>query len=129
MKIIQLPKSTGQCDETPHIEMKNNEVIIRYVYEDELVSSLITIKFKMVYSFTYTENEYTSTLDYASGLIEIDNSKVKSNLMNAWKLRDRPISQAFGGEVEKVKHYRLYFDEYGMYDIICKQIEIEDKIK
>lgn len=129
MKIIQLPKSTGQCDVAPYIEMKSNETIIKYVYEDELVSSIISIKFRTVYSFAYTENEYISTLEYTNGLAEIYNSKIKSDLVNAWQLRARPISQAFGGEIEKVKHYRLYFDEYGMYEIICKEIEIEEEIK
>ncbi|EHI99781.1 hypothetical protein CDLVIII_3207 [Clostridium sp. DL-VIII] len=131
MKKIQLPKSTSQCNEQPHIEMKNSQVIIKYLYEDDFeeISSLVSIKFKTVYSFTYTECEYINTLDYSFGLIEVDNSKMKSDLLTSWQLRNRPIDEAFGGEVEKIKHYRLYFDEYGMYDIICKGIEIEEEIK
>ncbi|MDR3594245.1 hypothetical protein [Clostridium sp.] len=129
MKEIKLPKPTSQCNEQPYIEMKNSQVIIRYLYEDEVVNSLISIKLKSVYSFIYTECEYITTLDYTFGLIEVDNSKIKSDLLTAWQLRNSVISEAFGGEVEKVKHYRLYFDEYGMYDIICKEIEIEEEIK
>ena len=129
MKKIQLPKPTSQCDKEPYIEMKNGQIIIIYSYEDEVVNSLISIKFKTVYSFTYTECEYISTLDYTFGLIEIDNSRIKSDLLTAWQLKNRLINEAFGGEVEKIKHYRLYFDEYGMYDIICKEIEIEEEIK
>lgn len=129
MKKIQLPKPTSQCDEEPYIQMKNGQAIITYSYEDEVVNSLVSIKFKRVYSFTYTECEYISTFDYSFGLIEVDNSKIKSDLLTTWQLGKRLISEAFGGEVEKVKHYRLYFDDYGMYDIICKEIEIEEKIK
>ncbi|NRT88516.1 hypothetical protein [Clostridium beijerinckii] len=129
MKKIQLPKSTNQCDEEPYFEMKNGQIIIKYSYEDEVVNSLVSIKFKSVYSFTYTECEYISTLDYSFGLIEVEDSKVKDDLLSGWKLRNRPINESFGGEVEKVKHYRLYFDDYGMYDIICKDIEIEEIIK
>ena len=129
MKKIQLPKPTSQCDEEPYIQMKNGQAVITYSYEDEVVNSLVSIKFKIVYSFTYTECEYISTLDYISGLIEVDNSKIKSDLLTTWQLRKRLISEAFGGEVERVKHYRLYFDEYGMYDIICKEIEIEEEIR
>lgn len=128
MKKIQLPKSTSQCDELS-IEMKCGDTIITYSYEDEIVYSLISIKFKKVYSFIYTECEYITTLDYTFGLIEIDNSEMKSNLLTAWQMRNGSISEAFGGEVEKVKHYRLYFDDYGMYDIICKDIEIQEEIK
>jgi len=128
MKKIQLPKSTSECDE-PYIEMKGGDTIITYSYEDEVVYSLISIKFKTVYSFIYTECEYITTLDYTYGLVEIDNSEMKSNLLTAWQMRNRFINEAFGGEVEKIKHYRLYFDDYGMYDIICKEIEIEEEIK
>ncbi|BCZ47569.1 hypothetical protein psyc5s11_36360 [Clostridium gelidum] len=128
MKKIQLPKSTSQCDEL-YVEMKNADAIIKYLYEDEVVSNLVSIKFKTVYSLTYTECEYINTLDFTFGLVEIDNSKIKSNLLKIWQLRNGPISEAFGGEVEKVKHYRLYFDDYGMYDILCKEIEIEEEIK
>jgi hypothetical protein len=129
MKKIQLPKPTNQYNEEPYIEMRNSQTIIRYSYEDETVNSLISIKFKAVYSFTYIECEYINTLDYTFGLIEIESSRTKSDLLTAWQFRNRPINEAFGGEVEKIKHYRLYFDEYGMYDIICKEIEIEEEIQ
>jgi len=109
--------------------MKNADAVIKYLYEDEVVSNLVSIKFKTVYSLTYTECEYINTLDFTFGLVEIDNSKIKSNLLKIWQLRNSSISEAFGGEVEKVKHYRLYFDDYGMYDILCKEIEIEEEIK
>lgn len=131
MKEIKLPKTTSQCNEEPYIEMKNGQVIIRYLYEDdyEEVNSLVSIKFETVYSFSYIECEYISTLEYKFGLVEIDDSKIKSELLTTWKLRNRAVDEAFGGEIEKIKHYRLYFDEYGMYDIICKGIEIEEEIK
>lgn len=128
MKKIELPKPTSQCDEEPYVEMKNGDTIIKYLYEDEVSSNLVSIEFKTVYSFKYIENEYISTLEYTNGLIEVENSKMKSDLVDAWKLRDRLESEAFGGESLKVKHYRLYFDEYGMYEIICKEIEIEEGI-
>jgi len=128
MKKIELPKSTGQCNEV-YVEMKNADTIIKYLHEDKVVSNLVSIKFKTVYSLTYTECEYINTLDFIFGLVEIDNSKIKNDLLKNWQLRKRPISEAFGGEVEKVKHYRLYFDDYGMYDILCKGIEIEEEIK
>lgn len=129
MKKIQLPKPTSRCDEEPYIEMKNGKAIIRYSYEDGVLSSLISIKFKTVYSFAYTECEYVNTLDYTFGLIEFDDSRIKEDLLIVWQLRNRHINEAFGGEVEKIKHYRLYFDEYGMYDIICKEIEIEEEVE
>ncbi|AGF55330.1 hypothetical protein B0P06_000584 [Clostridium saccharoperbutylacetonicum] len=129
MKKIQLPKPTSQCEEEPYVQMNNSMVIIRYSYEDERLSSVISIKFKIIYSFTYTECEYMDTSDYTFGLVEIDNSRIKSDLLTVWDLKNRPIDEAFGGEVEKIKHYRLYFDDYGMYDIICKNIQIGEEVK
>lgn len=129
MKKIELPKPTSQCDEEPYVEIKNGDTIIKYLYEDEVSSNLVSIKFKTVYSFTYVENEYISTLEYINGLIEVGNSKMKNDLLDAWKLRDRVVDEAFGGELIKVKHYRIYFDEFGMYEVICKDIEIEEMIK
>lgn len=124
MKTIKLPKPTSQCDEAPQVEMKDSDIIIRYIYEDEVSNNLILIKFKTVYSFRYIEAEYVNIIEYIHGLVEVENSKWKSDLLNAWKLRDRPENEAFGGEVISVNHYRVYFDEYGMYEIICKEIEI-----
>lgn len=131
MKEIKLPKPTSQCNEEPHIEMKNSQVIIRYLYEDdyEEVNSLVSVKFESVYSFSYIECEYINTLDFCFGLTEVEDSKIKSELLTTWKLRNGAIDEAFGGEVEKIKHYRLYFDEYGIYDIICEEIDIEEEIK
>lgn len=123
MKTIKLPKPTSQCDEAPKVEMKDSDIIIRYIYEDEVSNNLILIKFKTVYSFRYIEAEYIDTIEYINGLVEVENSKWKSDLLNAWKLRDRPENEAFGGAVVSVNHYRVYFDEYGMYEIICKEIE------
>lgn len=128
MRNIELPKPTSQCSEEPCVEMKNGDATIKYLYEDEISNNLVSIKFKTVYSFTYTELEYITTLDYTNGLIEVDNSKMKNDLVDAWKLRGRHASEAFGGEGLKVKHYRMYFDEYGMYEIVCKEIEIEEVI-
>lgn len=131
MAEIKLPKPTSQCNEEPYIEMKNGQVIIKYLYEDdyEEVNSLVSVKFKSVYSFSYIECEYISTLDFCFGLTEVEDSKIKSELLTTWKLRNRDIDEAFGGEVEKIKHYRIYFDEHGMYNIICKGIEIKEEIK
>ncbi|NRT73608.1 hypothetical protein [Clostridium beijerinckii] len=131
MKKIQLPKPTNQCVEEPYVEMKNSQVIIRYLYYDdyEEVDSLVSVKFESVYSFSYIECEYISTIDFCFGLTEVEDSKIKSELLTTWKLRNGAVDKAFGGEVEKIKQYRLYFDEYGMYEIICKGIEIEEEIK
>ena len=32
------------------------------------------------------------------------------------------LNRAFGGEYEKLQHYRLVIDDVGIYNIICKGI-------
>ncbi|GAU75494.1 hypothetical protein [Fusibacter sp. 3D3] len=123
MKPIQLPRPVSQCDESPRVEMINGDVILKY--ENSEYEEQIVINFKDVYGFKYTETEYIDTLEYIFGCVEIENSLWIESFLNAWELRERSRDDAFGGEPSKIIHYRLCFDEYGMYDILCKHMESE----
>lgn len=120
MKIIKLPKSTSECDSSPIVNLNGVNTIIKYGNENIQVE----IFFKIVYGFKYTDFEYINTIEYAFGLVEIEDSGWINELLDSWKKRDRPISEAFGKELSKIHHYRLCFDEYGMYEVICKSLEI-----
>lgn len=123
MRIIQLPRPLSQCDEAPHIKMIDGDIILKY--EDSESEEMISVCFETVYGFIYTETEYINTLDYVHGCVEIENSQWKELLLSAWELRDRNRNDAFGGESSKVSHYRMYFDEHGIYDVLCKEIIIK----
>jgi hypothetical protein len=127
MKIINLPKPTSQCDSTPNLEMRDSDVLIKYSHEDEKSLNTITLKFCIVYGIKYTECEYTDTMEYIHGLAEIENSEWIESFIEAWKLRDRPEDDAFGGERTRLKHYRLYFRDFGMYEVLSKGLEITEE--
>jgi len=124
MRKIQLPRPLSQCDDAPHIEMINGDVILRY--EDSDSEKVISVYFETVYGFIYTESEYISTLDYIHGCVEIEKSQWKESLLSAWELRERNRNEAFGGEPLKVSHFRMYFDEHGMYEILSKGISTKE---
>lgn len=111
---------------------KNSEVIFKY-YSD--IDEEICVVFKSVYGFTYIEFDY---MDYAEmliiergtwkfGLELIENSPlinklVKDNFPDGDVTR---LARAFGGEMEKLKHYHLAIDDFGFYNILCKELEIQ----
>lgn len=121
MKIIDLPKPTRECDFSPIVNLDGTNAIIKYGDEDNEAN----LRFSVLYGFKYTDFEYINTLDYTFGLVEIENSDWTYEFLDAWEKRDRKKEEAFGKEVSRIHHYRLCFDEYGMYDILCKGFSIE----
>ena len=117
MKSIPIPKSTSECDTSPSVEIDETRVNIIYGGANESV----LLSFNKVYGFKYTDCEYINTLEYSFGLVEIENSQWISEFLDAWTKRGRPIEESFGREASRIHHYRLCFDEYGMYDILCKE--------
>lgn len=108
---------------------KNGDVIFKYFSD---VNEKINIMFKSVYGFTYIEFDY---MDYAEellikrstwkfGLELIENSPLLNKFVKD-NFPDGDITRAFGGEIEKIKHYRLAINDFGFYNIICKELEIK----
>jgi hypothetical protein len=127
MKKIDLPKATSLIESAPSLHMLGADARLTYSVEERGKEYCTNILFQTVYGFLYTECEYVNTIEYCFGLVEIENSKWKNEFLDAWIMRERPIEDAFGGESFQVKHYRVYFDEYGMYDILCKNLKIESE--
>ncbi len=121
MRIIDLPKATRESDFSPTMNFDGTNAIISYGDE----ATTITLNFSVLYGFQYVDFEYINTLDYTFGLVEIENSQWTSEFIEAWAQRDRNKEDAFGKEASQILHYRLCFDEYGMYDILCKELRVE----
>jgi hypothetical protein len=129
MQIINLPYPTSFTAAGPIIEMRNANVIIRYDHSsNKKQASWTKITFDTVYGYKFTECEYISTLDYEFGLVDIPNSRWIRDLLDVWvREGGNEESRAFGGEPNKVHHYRLYFDDYGLHEILCKSLRIEEE--
>lgn len=108
---------------------KNGDVIFKYFTD---ANEKINIMFKSVYGFTYIEFDYMDCAEellikrstWKFGLELIENSSLLNKLVKD-NFPDGNVTRAFGGEIEKIKHYRLAIDDFGFYNIICKKLEIK----
>lgn len=123
MKIIDLPISISEPYTSPIVILDEIGAIIKYSGEE---GSLIII-FDTVYGFKFTESEYIDTIDFIFGLVEIENSEWFSDFFDTWKEHGNKMEDSFCGEASHIHHYRLYIDDYGMYDILCKGFSFQVK--
>lgn len=58
------------------------------------------------------------------GLVIIENSDWIQSLVGNFVLSESYADDAFGSEMNDVMHYRIYFDEVGLYEVVCKKMQI-----
>jgi hypothetical protein len=65
--------------------------------------------------------------DFEFGLIEIIDSEQIKRLLAEGLYADRPPGQRLGGTVDEseLRHYRIGFDDYGSFDVICRGLRVE----
>jgi hypothetical protein len=65
--------------------------------------------------------------DFEFGLIEIIDSEQIKRLLAEGMYADRPPGQRLGGTIDEseLHHYRVGFDEYGSFDVICMGLQVE----
>lgn len=95
-------------------------VKISYHYEETLVNLI----FKCVYLFDFCEFEYIDDLDWKFGLVEYVESQMLNDLFLRINSENRNFL-AFGGEADKIRHFKLTIDDEGIYNIICKGFAME----
>ena len=94
---------------------RDGDVIFKYTAD-----SIIEIVFKYVYKFDFVEFDYIEDLEWVFGLELQENSSYMENFISS--IPKDQLNRAFGGEYEKLQHYRLVIDDVGIYNIICKGI-------
>ena len=124
MKFIKLPIPTSQCDEGPLLSMDNSDITIKYDYYYDENIFWTTVRFEYVYAFKFLECKYIDTNDFCFGMVEIHEFDWIKELLKNWEKDNRSLKDIFGGELSKIHHYRMYFDDVGMFEIICKNMEI-----
>jgi hypothetical protein len=69
----------------------------------------------------------TNRHDFKFALIEIIDSEQISQMLDMGMYRDRPPGQRLGGVVDEaaLRHYRLGFDDYGAFDVICLGLRVD----
>lgn len=97
---------------------RKGDVVFKYYYDD----NIFEIEFNCVYVFDFVEFDYISEVGWKFGL------ELQSNLAYIEKIirnmSKEKLQRAFGGEYNKLQHYRLVIDDIGMYNIICKNITL-----
>jgi hypothetical protein len=120
---IELPRTTSFCDTQPNLYFGSNKLKIDYV--DGESGDTVTVSFMNVYGFSFTESEYIDSTMFEFGCVEIQDSNFKEKYIESWIARGRDAKDSFGGTPQEIKHYRIYFDDFGMYDVLSKEISVE----
>ena len=97
---------------------RGDNICIKYNYE----GATINLNFSGVYMFDFFEFDYLNDTEWEFGLCEYKESslltQIKSGINPQW------MQYAFGGEMDKVRHYKLVIDDVGMYNIVCKNFSL-----
>lgn len=94
-------------------------VQIKYYYEE----SIIKLIFNCVYLFDFCDFDYLNDTKWRFGLVEYDESSLLKDMFS--RIPREEVSRAFGGELEKIRHYKLAIDDEGIYNIVCKDFKVE----
>lgn len=97
---------------------QSGNVIFKYYVEEKIYK----IAFHNVYFFDFTEFDYVTECDWKFGLNIQTNSTYIEKLVK--EISKDKLQRAFGGEYSKLSHYKLVIDDVGMYNVVCKDIEL-----
>ena len=98
----------------------DGDVDIKYNYNEKV----IVLTFRSVYYFDYCEWEYINDTDWEFGLVEYKRSKLLDGIFS--RINSVLLENSFGGEREKIYHYKLVIDDWGIYNIVCKDFLLYD---
>lgn len=97
-----------------------NGIKIQFKYNCE--DSIIVLEFDGVYLFDFCDFDYLSDTEWQFGLVEYNKSSLLQKLMS--RIPSERVQRAFGGDLEKISHYKLVIDDVGIYNIVCKNFAI-----
>lgn len=80
--------------------------------------------FHNVYYFDYCEWDYINDNNWKFGLIEYSQSKLLDDIFS--RIDSTLSHNSFGGEPEKICHYKLTIDDWGIYNLVCKGLSLDD---
>lgn len=118
MKKIKIPP----IYEEDIIEFVFSGFIIRIKYRFE--NAIINLVFYDVYQFDFCEFDYINDADWEFGLTQYSQSPLLKDIYSRVPLENH--NRAFGGEPNKLRHYKLAVDDVGIYNIICKDFQMEE---
>lgn len=118
MKKIEIPPIYEE--DIIEFVFSGSKIRIKYCFEN----AIINLVFYSVYQFDFCEFDYISDRDWEFGLTQYSQSPLLQDLCSRVPVLER--DRAFGGEPHKLQHYKLVVDDVGIYNIICKDFQIEE---
>lgn len=97
---------------------QNGNLIFEYASEN-----IVRIIFQYVYKYDFVEFDYINEIDWTFGLELLKDSPYIKNLIGM--MEEEKLQRAFGGEYDKLQHYRLVIDDVGIYNIVCKGMTLD----
>lgn len=97
---------------------QNGNLVFEYAAED-----IVKIIFQYVYKYDFIEFDYIDEIDWTFGLELLRNSAYIKDLIG--RMEEEKLQRAFGGEYNKLQHYRLVIDDVGIYNIVCKGMKLD----
>lgn len=119
-KVIYELKMFSSCLEyEPEIKFEGMDMFIELKgYDDNDDYHECIIKFTSVVGYEYTLAGFAYTMDAYDKIVEIDNSEWKSRLQ---------VNNSIKYEILKPKHYALYLDDNGLYQILAQNVMVEER--
>lgn len=98
-------------------------VKVKYHFENAIIS----LVFNSVYKFDFCEFDYICETHWEFGLTQYSQSPLLDALFSIVPFENR--NRAFGGKLQKLRHYKLVVDDVGIYNIICRDFQIEKSVR
>lgn len=102
------------------VVQRKGDVIFKYYDNDKIIE----IIFNCVYVFDFVEFDYIDEVDWKFGLELQSNSIYIEKIIR--NMSKEKLKRVFGGEYNNIKHYKLVIDDVGIYNIICKDINLKE---
>lgn len=121
VKIYELPMFATLFSKSPKITMDGLDVFLELEgYDNDDNHSSVVIKFGLVVDFRKTNSKLTIIGEAYDTLIELIDSE---KLEDIKKIAKKNI------HFDSLRHFAIYLDSYDLYEIICEDIAINEKLK
>jgi hypothetical protein len=123
-------------DDAPRVQVitrpqgNPTDVMVEYISsKEDNVRNRLT--FPSVFEYRWVDGDWDKVWphpeDYEFGLIEIEKSELIDRMVQSSLYRSRSIGERLGGVLKEVDvhHYRIGFDEHGIYDIVSLECIVE----
>ncbi len=111
------------------VSLAHDHGVLKLTYVDEeQTNRYYSIMFTGVYWYEFTDFEIMALNDWKFGLelVESENSEILNGRLKCILEKRRHYSHY--SSLNKLKHYRIVIDDYGVIEVVSRNVEIETLI-